>query len=75
MSSVSPLCPVDEPWQLPMPDGTLYHALARAAQLYPRHPATAFYGATLSYAELRHRVDAMAAFCSMCAVSSVAIAF
>jgi len=62
MSSVSPLWPVGEPWQLPMPDGTLYHALARAAQQHPRHPATAFYGGMLSYAELRHRVDAMAGF-------------
>ena len=62
MNSVSPLWPVGEPWQLPMPDGTLYHALARAAHQRPRHPATAFYGATLSYAELHHRVDAMAGF-------------
>jgi fatty-acyl-CoA synthase len=62
MNSVSPLWPVGEPWQLPMPDGTLYHALARAAHRRPRHPATAFYGATLSYAELRRRVDAMAGF-------------
>jgi fatty-acyl-CoA synthase len=62
MNSVSPLWPAGEPWQLPMPDGTLYHALARAAHQWPRHPATAFYGATLSYAELRHRVDAMAGF-------------
>ncbi len=62
MNSVSPLWPVGEPWQLPMPDGTLYHALARAAHQRPRHPATAFYGATLSYAELRHRADAMAGF-------------
>jgi len=61
-NSVSPLWPVGEPWQLPMPDGTLYHALARAAHQRPRHPATAFYGAMLSYAELRRRVDAMAGF-------------
>jgi len=62
MNSVSPLWPAGEPWQLPLPDGTLYHALARAARQWPRHPATAFYGATLSYAELHHRVDAMAGF-------------
>ena len=40
MNSVSPLWPVGEPWQLPMPDGTLYHALVRAAIERPRHPAT-----------------------------------
>ena len=69
MNSASPLWPVGESWQLPMPDGTLYHALARAAQQRPRHPATAFYGATRSYAELRHRVDAMAGFLQqMCGV-------
>jgi fatty-acyl-CoA synthase len=62
MNSVSPLWPVGEPWQLPVPDGTLYHALARAAHQRPRHPATAFYGATLSYGELRQRIDAMAGF-------------
>src|SRR5260370_7078254 len=61
MNSVSPLWPVGEPWQLPMPDGTLYHALARAAHQRPRHPPTAFYGATLSYAELRQPVHAMPA--------------
>ena len=69
MNSASPLWPVGEPWQLQMPDGTLYHALARAAHERPRHPATAFYGATRSYAELRHRVDAMAGFLQhMCGV-------
>jgi len=45
-----------------MPDGTLYDALAHAADHRPHHPATAFYGALLSYAELRHRVDALAGF-------------
>jgi fatty-acyl-CoA synthase len=62
MTSVSPLWPAGESWQLPTPDGTLYDALARAALQRPSHPATAFYGATLSYAELHHRVDAMAGF-------------
>jgi fatty-acyl-CoA synthase len=45
-----------------MPEGTLYDALARAANDRPSHPATVFYGASLSYAELRERVDAMAGF-------------
>ncbi|CAN7726089.1 long-chain-fatty-acid--CoA ligase [Bradyrhizobium sp. LjRoot220] len=62
MHSVSPLWPVGEPWHLPMPDGTLYHALARAAHRNPDHPATAFYGAKLGYCELQRRVDAMAGF-------------
>lgn len=62
MNSVSPLWPAGEPWHLPVPDGVLYHALVRAAHHRPHHPATAFYGATLSYAELLHRVDALAGF-------------
>jgi fatty-acyl-CoA synthase len=45
-----------------MPNGTLYDALARAAQDRPHHPATVFYGASLSYGELRDRVDALAGF-------------
>src|SRR5260221_14096248 len=62
MSEMSPVWPIGEPWQLPMPDGTLYDALARAAVHRPHHPATAFYGALLTCAELRRRVDAMAGF-------------
>ncbi|MFK4487692.1 long-chain-fatty-acid--CoA ligase [Bradyrhizobium sp. USDA 336] len=58
----SPAWPADEPWHLAMPDGTLYDALVRAARERPSHPATMFYGASLSYAELRDRVDAMAGF-------------
>lgn len=58
----SPAWPADEPWHLAMPEGTLYDALARAANDRPSHPATVFYGASLSYAELRERVDAMAGF-------------
>jgi fatty-acyl-CoA synthase len=58
----SPAWPVDEPWHLTMPEGTLYDALARAANDRPSHPATVFYGASLSYAELRERVDALAGF-------------
>src|SRR5712664_2064228 len=62
MRSLSPAWPIGEPWHLPMPDGTLYDALAHAVDHRPHHPATAFYGALLSYAELRHRVDALAGF-------------
>ena len=58
----SPAWPADEPWHLAMPEGTLYDALARAARERPSHPATVFYGASLSYAELCDRVDAMAGF-------------
>lgn len=62
MSSPSPVWPADEPRHLPMPAGTLYDALARAACDRPGHPATVFYGASLSYADLRDRVDVMAGF-------------
>ncbi len=58
----SPAWPAGEPWHLAMPEGTLYDALVRAAEARPSHPATVFYGATLSYAELRERVDALAGF-------------
>lgn len=58
----SPVWPADEPWHLPVPDGTLYDALARVAHDRPTHPATVFYGASLGYGELRDRVDAMAGF-------------
>ncbi|WP_459162125.1 AMP-binding protein [Bradyrhizobium japonicum] len=58
----SPAWPADEPWHLAMPEGTLYDALVRAALDRPSHPATVFYGASLSYAELRERVDALAGF-------------
>lgn len=65
----SPAWPASEPWHLAMPGGTLYDALARAAHARPSHPATVFYGASLSYAELRDRVDAMAGFLqSVCGV-------
>jgi fatty-acyl-CoA synthase len=58
----SPAWPADEPWHLPLPEGTLYDALARAARDRPSHPATLFYGASLTYAELLQRVDALAGF-------------
>lgn len=58
----SPAWPAEEPWHLALPEGTLYDALVRAAQQRPSHPATVFYGASLSYAELRERVDALAGF-------------
>src|SRR5258708_35883655 len=62
MRDMSPVWPIGERWHLPMPDGTLYDALARAASRRPDHAATAFYGALLGYAELRRRVEAMAGF-------------
>jgi fatty-acyl-CoA synthase len=58
----SPAWPADEPWHLAMPEGTLYDALTCAASDRPSHPATVFYGASLSYAELRERIDAMEGF-------------
>lgn len=59
---LSPAWPPDEPWQLALPDGTLYDALARAARSRPSHQATLFYGASLTYAELLQRVDALAGY-------------
>lgn len=71
MTSNSPFWPADEPWFLPMPEGTLYDALARAARDRPDHPATVFYGASLGYAELHARVDALAGFLQkVCGVGS-----
>ncbi|MGY4505111.1 acyl-CoA synthetase (AMP-forming)/AMP-acid ligase II [Bradyrhizobium sp. GM24.11] len=58
----SPAWPADEFWHLAMPAGTLYDALVCAARDRPSHPATVFYGASLSYAELRERADALAGF-------------
>src|ERR1700759_5055689 len=62
MGARSPAWPAGEPWQLHLPEGTLYDALARTADERPDHPATLFYGAGISYAELRCRVDAIASF-------------
>jgi fatty-acyl-CoA synthase len=62
MSDMSPAWPIGEPWHLPMPDGTPYDALARAANHRPDHAATAFYGTLLGFSELHRRVDAMAGF-------------
>jgi fatty-acyl-CoA synthase len=71
MGSRSPQWPADEPWRLDLPEGTLYDALARAAHDRPDHPATLFYGASVSYAELHRRVDAMAGFLrNICKVAS-----
>jgi fatty-acyl-CoA synthase len=62
MTDLSPFWLAGEPRHLALPDGVLHDALARAAEARPDHPATAFYGAILSYAELRAQVDAMAGY-------------
>ena len=62
MRSPSPFWPAGEPHALALPDGTLYDALTRAAEQRPDHPATVFYGATLSYRALLRHVDALAGF-------------
>jgi fatty-acyl-CoA synthase len=58
----SPAWPADEPWHLAMPEGTLYQALVRAANDRPAHPATVFYGASVTYGWLRSLVDALTGF-------------
>ncbi|MEH2479825.1 fatty-acyl-CoA synthase [Nitrobacteraceae bacterium AZCC 2146] len=62
MTDLAAFWPIDEPRHLAVPDGVLYDALARAARARPDHPATVFYGASLSYAELLRQVDAMAGY-------------
>jgi fatty-acyl-CoA synthase len=62
MGPRSPQWPPGEPWHLELPEGTLYDRLVRTACDRPDHPATVFYGASVSYAELLRRVDAMAGF-------------
>jgi fatty-acyl-CoA synthase len=68
----SPAWPADEPWHLAMPEGTLYQALVRAANDRPAHPATVFYGASVTYGWLRSLVDALTGFLqSACGVMRV----
>ena len=62
MSDLSPFWLAGEPRELALPEGVLYDALLRAAAARPDHPATAFYGAMLSYGELLAQVDAMAGY-------------
>src|SRR5258708_5028615 len=62
MTDLAAFWPIDEPRHLAVPDGVLYDALARAARARPDHPATVFYGASLSYAELLRQVDAVAGY-------------
>lgn len=52
MTDLSPFWLAGEPRELALPDGVLYDALVRAARARPDHPATVFYGAILSYADL-----------------------
>ncbi|MET0723606.1 MAG: long-chain-fatty-acid--CoA ligase [Tardiphaga sp.] len=62
MTAQSPFWLAGESRHLTVPDGVLYDALVRAADARPDHPATAFYGAILSYRQLRTQVDAMAGY-------------
>jgi fatty-acyl-CoA synthase len=62
MTDLSPFWLAGEPRELALPDGVLYDALVRAARARPDHPATVFYGAILSYADLLAKVDAMAGY-------------
>lgn len=62
MTDLSPFWLAGEPRELALPDGVLYDALVRAACARPDHPATVFYGAILSYADLLAQVDSMAGY-------------
>ncbi len=49
------------PTQVEFTPAPLWSVLDEAAEEYPRRPALRFYGAALSYAELKEKVDAFAA--------------
>jgi len=54
--------PVGVPRQFPLPETSLYYNLEVAATRYARKTALFYYGGTLSYAELRAQVDALAGY-------------
>lgn len=54
------------PRALRVPNVTLLHFLDTAAQRFPDKAAICFVGSTLRYAQLRHRVDALAAWMQRC---------
>lgn len=50
------------PWHMELPQTALYYNLEVSATRYPQRTAVAYYGSTLTYAELKRQVDALAAF-------------
>ena len=50
------------PHFLTLPATNLYSNLTVSALRYPQHPAIAYYGTTLTYAELEQQVDALAGY-------------
>lgn len=54
--------PAGLPRHMELPQTSLYYNLEVSSRRYPQHPAIAYYGSMLSYAELKDQVDALAAF-------------
>lgn len=50
------------PLHVELPETSLYYNLEVAATRYPKRTAVAYYGNTLSYAELKRQVDVLAGF-------------
>ena len=50
------------PLHVELPETSLYYNLEVAATRYPKRTAIAYYGTTLSYAELKRQVDVLAGF-------------
>jgi len=58
------------PLHLELPQTSLYYNLEVSATRYPQRDAIAYYGATLSYAQTKQQVDALAGYLQQrCAVS------
>jgi fatty-acyl-CoA synthase len=65
------------PHRLLVPETSLYYNLEVSATRYPDRPAIVYYGSTISYAELRRQVDALAGYlqehCAVVAGDRVAL--
>ena len=61
-------CPPGLPRHMELPQTSLYYNLEVAARRYPQRPATHYYGGTLTYAELKQQVDALAGYLQHCGV-------
>lgn len=58
----SPFWPARLSWQVSAPQTSLYYNLEVASTRYPDKTAIHYYGAAMSYAQLRREVDALAGF-------------
>lgn len=54
--------PPSLPWQLSLPQTSLYFNLEVSARRFPDKPAVIYYDSILTYAELRQQVDTLAGF-------------